>query len=329
MNTVLFKSWHALVAAIVVAAFVVWSSLLPDGAADRDFQIVSGCAALLLLLVVLGYVLRKYVHKLGISPEFRMRVPIEKLERAETGLAEVRVQMAAGRLSGKRDILKRANAILREAGVRRVVKVRLEADDHGQAVLRALPTGPLGTVARWMRAHLYYGIAAAILVGMHGGLSLHSGMALMLNGLTVVVVVSGLIGIAMWITMPRLLTEAEHDLSIEKAHALRESLDRKIEAAYAQIDPTTRVIFEDADRSGENFSERAGAALKAAPARDEGDRSAQDLLALLGQRQGVRADWESLTKIRRRMNMWRVVHLPSALLLTCAIAAHVVSVLWY
>jgi len=329
MNTVLFKSWHALVAATIVAGFMAWSISVTDGSMDRAFQIGTGWGALLLFVVVLGYVLRKYVHKLGISPEFRMRVPIEALEDAETRLAELRVQMAAGRLTDEADILKRAKAILRQARVQRVIKVRLEKSEQGPRTLRAMPTGPLGSVARWMRAHLYYGIAAAVLVGMHGGLSLQSGMALALNGLTLLVVVSGLVGIAMWVTMPRLLTAAEHDLSIEKAHALRESLDRKIEAAYAEIDGPTRAIFEDVDRSPDEFSKRAAAALKAAPARAEGDRSAEDLLALLGQRHGVQKEWAALMRIKRRMNLWRLVHIPGALLLTFAVAIHVLSVLWY
>jgi hypothetical protein len=329
MSTVLFKSWHALAAAILVAAFFLWSSAATDGASIRTFQLASGWGALALFLIVLGYVLRKYVHKLGISPEFKMKVPIEKLEKAESRLSELRVQMASGRLVNRSDILKRANAILRQEGVRWVVKVRLEDGTASGQVLRALPTGPLGGVAHWLRVHLYYGIAAAFLVGLHGRFALHSGISVLLNGFTFLVILSGLVGIVLWAAMPRLLTEAERDLSIEKAHALRESLDRKIEAAYAVLDPATRAIFRDVDRVGDRFPQHAAAALKAAPQRADGDRLAEDLMALLGQRHGVRREWESLMRIKRKMNLWRVVHIPGALILMSIVAIHVVSVLWY
>lgn len=326
MNTVLFKSWHAIGAGALALGFTAWWAA--SGAGDRTFQLASGWAALALILVVLAYVLRKYVHKLGISPEFRMRVPIERLEKAESRLAELRARMVAERLEDA-EVLRRGRELLKQEGVHRVVKVRMETDPDGARVLRALPTGPLGSVARWMRVHLYYGIAAGVLVLLHGRISMHSGMGVALNLLSLLTIGSGLGGIWLWATGPRVLTDAERELSIERAHALRESLDRKVDEAYTELDPALKAILWNVEQAGDDFPQRAKAALAALPPSEDGGEAARDLLALLGQRQGVRREWEALMRVKQRMHRWRVLHIPGAILLMTAVVVHVFSVLWY
>lgn len=297
--------------------------------AERTYKLASGIAALVLFLIVLAYVLRKNVHKLGISPEFKMRVPIERLERAETRLNELRVLMASGKLNDSREALQRGKSILKEEGVQRVMRLRLEENNSGVVHLRAMPTDPLGRMARWMQAHLYYGLAAGIMVWFHGGSGPSSGLGATMNGLTLIVVLSGIGGIFLWATMPRLLTKAERDLSIEKAHALLDSLNLKIAGAYETVDASTRALFEDADRSSANFTQRLEAADRALSTTPEGKRQAEDLMALLGQRQQVRQEYDALMRIKNRMHIWRVVHLPGAVLLMVLIAVHVLSIVWY
>lgn len=324
MNTALFKSWHALGAVLVAAAFVGWPLV---GESNASFQWASGWAALGLFAIVLAYVLRKYVHKLGISPEFRMRVPIEKLERAESRLAAIRVRMASKRLTDPKQILAEANRALREEGVRSVVKVRLEEGAAGEPVLRALPTGPLGAMSHWMGAHLYYGLAAGVLVWIHGNLAFDTEQSILLNGLSFLVIVTGMAGIGIWAKMPGVLTRAERDLSIEKAHALSQSLDRKVAAARDQLDPTLRSLFDDIERDPSEFEARAAAALRALSPDAPDRHQAMNLMALLGQRHSVRKELDTLARIKRTMNLWRTVHIPAAVILASVIAIHVVSVL--
>jgi len=326
INTALFRSWHALVGAVVILAFTVWR--FTAGEATPRFHLATGWCALALFLVVLAYVLRKYVHKLGISPEFRMRVPIERLERAESQLAAIRVRMANRRLTDPGQILREAKRALRQEGVHRVVKVRVEEED-GELVLRALPTGPLGRMSHWMHAHLYYGITAAIFVLIHGRLSVDSAMAIWLNGLSLLVIATGLAGIGIWAYMPGILTRAERDLSIEKAHALSLSLDRKVEAAREELDGELAALFDDLEQANDDFETRAAAAMRAVPADHPQHQQALDLLALLGQRQNVRQELRLLTRIKRRMNLWRTLHVPGAVLLISVVGIHVISVLWY
>ena len=329
MNTELFKSRHAFVAGLLLLGFAVWFFSTGDWESARSFRFGSGWTALVLFAMVLAYVLRKNVHKAGISPEFKMRVPLAKLEKAESRLSGLRVLISSGKLTDPAEIMERGKAMLKQEGVQRVIKLRLLENAEGQQILRAVPTDPLGRMARWMHAHLYYGLAAGGMVWLHAGGMPQSSMGYALAGLTLVVVLSGIGGIFLWAVMPRILTKAERDLSVEKAHALLDSLDRKVASAYESVDASTRAVCEDVDKSGENFTQRIEAARKAAPEDAEARRQAEDLMALLGQRRQVRGEWKALMRIKQRMHVWRVVHLPAAVLLSVVILIHVVSVLWY
>ncbi|HUR29068.1 MAG TPA: hypothetical protein VM509_12835, partial [Planctomycetota bacterium] len=80
MNQSLFRSRHALFAVLalagLVAAIVVSGpSFGVVGAGSRDARLWTGVLALACMLAALVYVLRKYMHKYGYSPEFRLRVP--------------------------------------------------------------------------------------------------------------------------------------------------------------------------------------------------------------------------------------------------------------
>jgi hypothetical protein len=329
MNTKLFKSRHAIVAAALLLAFVVWSFLTEDWESQRSYRLISGWTALALFAMVLAYVLRKNVHKAGISPEFKIRVPVEKLEAAESSLAELRVLISNGKLTEPAEIMERGKRMLKQEGVQRVIKLQLFLDADGNQILRAVPTDPLGRLARWMHAHLYYGLAAGGMVLLHAGGAPRSSIGYLLFGLTLIVVLTGVGGVFLWAVMPRILTKAERDLSIEKAHALLDSLDRKIELAYESVDDGTRAVCQDADKNDGDFNQRIEAARKATADDPEARRRTEDLMALLGQRRQVRGEWKMLMRIKQRMHIWRVVHLPAAVLLSVVIVVHVVSVLWY
>lgn len=337
MNRSLFTSWYALVAVIVAGGFVAWPWVMdirtgPVAGSDRTFLLWSGWTALGLYLLVMAYVLRKYIHKMGISPEFRMKVGTARLEAAQKRLGAIRRQILAGTLTDARLIRDRARDALREEGVHRIVRaeVRPGADPRDPPhVIEILPTEPLGRMAIWLRAHLYLGMAAAVLVLLHGGLAWDSPMARLLNGLSLFVIGSGLVGIAMWARGPTWLTRRERELSIEKTYALDRSLARRVTEARALIDPAIQPILHDVERGPGEFRQRAEAALQAVRELGTHVAEAQDLLAVLGQHHEVKRELHALWKIRMWINAWRVVHVPVALLLVVVVSIHVFSVLWY
>ena len=332
VNTSLFKSWHALVLALGVAAlFVRPASTALDA---RTFAVSSGWITLALACAVAAYVLRKYMHRLGYSPEFRLRVSEDALERAERRLNDIRRRIRQGQLTELGEVRTLAAAALKAEGVQRInrVEVRPGTDGGPAFTLLVLPREPFGRVARWLHVHLYWGLTFGLFVLAHGGLELDAPIAWALNGLAAFVVLTGLIGIALWSFRPWTLTGAESDISIEKAHALDENLTFKISEARDGLTPDLLDLARDVQRAGEKGDprERVTAAKRSLQIRAPEEREAfEDLCALIGQRQRVHAELTRLRRIRFGFMAWRLVHVPAALLLAVTVAVHVASVWWY
>ncbi len=340
MNKSLFRSHYAWAA---ILALVVWVGLFAAGlgrfgivgSTGRGARLVSGALALFCMLLAIGYVLRKYMHKYGYSPEFKLKVPIAQLERAETRLAEVRREILKGQHTTQRGIEALVARVLREEGVQRVLRVEVsEGPAAGPKFeLRASKAFPLGKAAAWLHLHLYISIAMAIAVFVHGGDGFDSGMGATLLGVSVLVIVSGVVGIFLWAFGPAWLTRRERDLSIEESFVMREGFSRKLKELLEKMDADLRAVLEDASAKGAAGSGGENAVrvlLKALPAGDAARRvQLQDALVLRGQLQRVDAEFRALWRIRLGFMAWRAVHLPAALFLCVAVAAHVLSIALY
>ncbi len=339
LNASLFRSWHAAVAAAAVAGFVAWKfkgEITPGrhtAGSDRLYLLASGWGAFVLFLVVYAYALRKYIHKMGISPEFGMKASDQSLERAITRLNDVRRKIVAGVIGSRKDALELARNVLREEGVRKIIRVRVADGPPGGPpfLLVDSSTEPLGRMAKWMHAHLFYGVAAAVLVGLHGGARFASPMGILLDGLSSLVVATGLVGIVLWALGPAWLTRAERDLSIEQAFGLDRNFADKVDFALNELDPEARAILADLRRSrGGTFVEKAKSALETlARAEAESRQKFQNLVALLGQERCVKRELSQLQSLRAWINGWRLVHIPASIVLGGAVLAHVISVWWY
>jgi len=305
MNVSLFSSWVAAAAAILIGAFLgwLWSLGARPGSgpgSDGTYLLASGWTALGLMVLVTLYSLRKYLHKLGISPETRNPPPAANLEKAESRLNELRSQILKGVVTEKGDAEKIGRRILKEEGVTRIARVEVRDGPRGvpRFLVEVLPTEPLGRVAKWLHLHVYLGLAAGVLVWLHGGGQSDSFLGAAMNGLTAVVIVTGVVGTFLFALGPSWLTAREKDLSFEEAFVLDRSLQGKIVWARKNTDLS-------------------------APA------AAQDLAVLEGQRQRIQENLTALSRIRFWMNIWRAVHIPASILLLALALVHVVSVWMY
>jgi len=333
MNRTLLLSIHGLVAILVVGGLValaltgrVTIGRAPQG--QRDYLLWTGWIALALFFAAYAYVLRKYAHKLGYSPEFRRQVARNAMDQAEQRLGVLRDRIAAKTLTDRSQILDAARAILRETGCGRVLVVRVANDSAGGPALFTQRTEPLARTARWMHAHVYYGLGAGILTFVHGGGHFSTPMGIALNGLTLVVVLTGLVGLGFWLVGPGWLTKEERDLSIEEAFVLDRHYTRRVEAEAAKLgekDKELAAALMSAAPPG-NLAGRLIAVLAPAP---DAERRARDLLTLIGQRGRVAAELARLQRVKFAMNAWRLVHIPASIVLLAVITAHVLSIWLY
>lgn len=355
-------SGHAAVAVVAVGAFVAWHLAAPLPFGDRDdanvgFLLTTGWFAVAAYVVLALYAARRAAHRLRMTPEFGWRVPLPELERAQCELTELQNRVARREFGGSTNVRRAAQQILARHGVQRVLRVDVapDPDTLGQLRLSVLPREALGRLAAWLSAHVWYGIAAALLVWFHGGMRTGSTMGLALNALSYFVIGSGLVGALFWTVGPAMLTRAERELSIEKAFALRDHFARKVllaEAAQASL-PARRgdargaiaaaeqkVASAEAAAQGGNDKQAAKAVkdaqkeLKDARAAaqkldDEAAALPRELAVLRGQEAGVRREAARLARYRLLLRGWRLVHVPCSVVLLALVAVHVLSIYYY
>jgi len=332
MNITLFKSVHAFFAAGILIGFWLWNrqSMLPFGREanlSAIYLLWSGWVALILYIIVVLYSLRKYVHKLGWSPEILLKAPVQAIENTKKKLSHLRTQILAGELANKSEIQKRALAVLKEEKVYQVLRLKIRKGVHGKPrfIIELHPKEPLARLSKWMHAHLFYGLTSAGLVWLHGGGNFESWMGLLLNGLSYLVIITGLIGIVFWTFGPSWLTDLEKDLTIEKASVLRNHFKKKVEECSTGLSRDVLSKFGSLSWSPRKFTIQIKSFLKEhADAQD-----LEDLSILMGQQRLVEREWRFLSRARFWLNLWRFIHVPAAIVLMVVVLIHVISIWWY
>lgn len=336
MNLSLFRSRYAILAILALAGLIVLLAagqghLGVVGEKSHALRLWTGALALTCMLLAFGYVLRKYMHKYGYSPEFKLKVPIAKLERAETRLNEVRRQILKGQHHSLGEVEALVARILREEGVHRILRVEVTEGPKGgpKFVMSVAKAFLFGKAAKWLHLHIYISIAFAVAVWIHGGSGWDSVLGKVLLLTSTIVLITGVIGIFLWAFGPAWLTKRERDLSIEESFVLREGFGRKLKELREKMEPDLRAVLDDLSNSAD-VSQRARVLLGAMSEKDSPKRILlQDALVLQGQLKRVEAEFRILWRTRLRFMAWRAVHLPAALFLTVAVIAHVISIVVY
>lgn len=362
MNLGFLRSWHAVVAIFVVAAFFAWHTVAPMPFGDRAddnlwFLLTTGWFAVAAYITLALYAARRAAHRLRISPEFRWEAKLRQLEQAQTLLTELQNRITRREIVGQAAVKKAAREILVTTGVQRVLRIDTHKDNRAIGLLRldVQPRNALGRMSSWLSAHIWYGIAAALLVWFHGGGRSDTTMGLSLNVLSYFVIGSGLLGAFFWAFGPTWLTRAERELSIEKAFALREHFSRKVAAAeqllssapdrkqatLAQISEMEERVAAAQAAAGDSKDKKLKKAIKDAEKelkKAQGDVKTidkevltlpTDISTLKGQRDRVRKEAARLGRYRTLLRGWRILHVPCSVVLLALVAVHVISIYYY
>jgi hypothetical protein len=185
-----------------------------------------------------------------------------------------------------------------------------------------------------LNAHVYYGLAALVLVGIHGGFAPATPMAWLLWTGTLLVIGTGLWGILTWTRGPAWLTAAERRLGMpfEMAHALDYSLGISLQGALEPLDAETRGLLLSLLRvPAASLAEAMNSALRSLEhdATEERRRSVRDALVLISQKRKVADRLRKLRHVRWYFQGWRSLHVPLAWLFCGVILLHVLAVWWY
>lgn len=202
-----------------------------------------------------------------------------------------------------------------------------------------------GTVEQWMQSHIYLGILVLVILIFHTGGRFHDKVAVATLILVAVVVASGILGAILYVTVPRLLTEVESNLTVaEISDQLNQQGKQMARIASGKSAPFQR-IYEQLIR-------------EAAPGWLAGWRL---LIARMRKTKSPSADWANLLGLvqkdeqeelrqmlvasRQRkellirliyqqrykniLEFWLYIHIPFTILLLLFSIVHVVAVFYY
>jgi hypothetical protein len=204
----------------------------------------------------------------------------------------------------------------------------------------------LGTVQGWLSAHVYLGTALLVVGTLHTGFELGLNVHTLAYVLMVATVASGFYGVYAYLSVPGLMTANLGEETLEAMLLKVADLDREIrEKALSLPDEILKVVNASLDntRLGGSFARvvtgRDRACPTAAAVRDlpeigkrltgEASKLNHEVYTLLLQKNELLARARRDLRHKARLDLWLYLHVPLAVALLAALAAHVASVFLY
>lgn len=202
-----------------------------------------------------------------------------------------------------------------------------------------------GTLEQWMQSHIWLGVLVLVILLFHTGGRFEDKVAVATLLLVAIVVASGVVGAVLYVTVPRLLTEVESNLTVDEiSDQLNQQARTMARIASGQSAPFQRIYDELLRQS--------------APGVLAGWRL---LLSRLGRKQQKEADWSRLLSVvpkeeqeelrqmlvlsrqRRELQLrlifqqryknvlefWLYIHVPFTIALLVLSIVHIAAVFYY
>jgi len=203
-----------------------------------------------------------------------------------------------------------------------------------------------GRVQAYLSAHVYLGLSLIVVATLHTGFQFGWNVHTLAYALMMLVIASGVYGMAVYATLPKRLSESSAEFTRAQMLAAVEKLDRQLQlAAQPLAVEETRIVqrsLDDDPCRGGPFARLSGnypkcqtararialsARIDAAP---DGQKQAIDAAVKVLQRKGaVLSRIRQQMRIRALLEVWLYVHVPLTFALIAALAAHIVSVFFY
>jgi hypothetical protein len=196
----------------------------------------------------------------------------------------------------------------------------------------------------WLSAHVYLGLALAVIATLHAGFQLGFNVHTALYVLMMIVIVSGIIGVYFYIRFPSMLTENRRGMTMEIMLTQIADLDREIRQLAMGLDDATNTAVLKASQDtvvGETMiqqlrgydDECLTAAARAFVERSEtkGEEGAgrRQLLTRLVRKEELLKRIRRDVQLRCLLKIWLVFHVPFSVAALMALAVHVVTVFYY
>lgn len=203
-----------------------------------------------------------------------------------------------------------------------------------------------GTLEQWMQSHIWLGVLVLIVLLFHTGGRFEDKVAVATLVVMAIVVASGILGAVLYVTVPRMLTEVESNLTVDEiSEQLNQLAKTMARIASARSAPFQRIHDELVKQStpgalagwrllfsrlGRRKQQDAAdwTRLIAIVPKDEQDELRQ-LLVLSRQRKELLLRLIFQQRYKNVLEAWLYIHVPFTVALLILSVVHVVAVFYY
>jgi hypothetical protein len=202
-----------------------------------------------------------------------------------------------------------------------------------------------GTLEQWLQSHIYLGVLALIILVLHTGGRFNDKIAVATLILVAIVVVSGIVGAVFYVTVPRLLTEVESELTVDEISEQMNQLAKQMaRIASGRSEPFQRIYRQLIDEGTPGWlagwrllvarmRHRKGASSDWAPLlrlvpKDE-EAELRQMLVVSRQRKELLLRLLFQSRYKNVLESWLYVHVPFTVALLVFAVVHVVAVFYY
>ncbi|MBV8547244.1 MAG: hypothetical protein JO093_07695 [Acidobacteria bacterium] len=202
-----------------------------------------------------------------------------------------------------------------------------------------------GTVEQWMQSHIYLGVFVLIILLFHAGGRFGDKVAVATLVLVAIVVLSGILGAILYITVPRLLTEVESNLTVDEVSEQINQLGKQMarissgrsapfqriyEQLIRELSPGWlagwRLLFSRMRRGKAPLADWTN--LLSLVQKDEQEELRQ-LLVVSRQRKELLIRLMYQQRYKNILEFWLYIHVPFTILLLLFAILHVAAVFYY
>lgn len=195
----------------------------------------------------------------------------------------------------------------------------------------------------WTSAHVWLGLSLVVIGTLHTGFHFGWNVHTLAYVLMMLVILSGLFGVAVYATLPTQLSENRGELTETQMLEGLRAIDRQLHSAAQPLTPRAAALIqasleEDSFGGGLRARLRSGALDNATTEAEHGLRemagevprdAMERLKALLSQKHTLVAQLRRHLRLRAILEIWLYVHVPATIALITALIVHVVSVFFY
>ncbi len=202
-----------------------------------------------------------------------------------------------------------------------------------------------GTLEQWLQSHIYLGLLVLLILVFHTGMRFNDRIAVATFVLVVIVVASGAFGAILYVTVPRLLTEVESNLTVEEMSDQLNQLGRAMariasgrSTAFQRIhDELTRQAMPRGlagwrlivSRGRRAKQESADWARLIALVPKEEQEDLRQMLVLSRQRRELLLRLIYQQRYKNVLEAWLYIHIPFTIALLVMAAVHIAGVFFY